>query len=263
MCTAISSYHWYLVWPPSRGEESTHTTWHQGPHISKANWGPRLEHSTLKFWHSGRGVIHFSDLKPHLPPNALNQVHVWTLTWPIHDLHIPLCQKKVVLRVVLDINSFLSKTACLPGKHHREQHQRLRVPAPPVHSSHHGTPYHDWEATVTLLGLDARIYHPLPLPAVHKSTTITMKQREAKFITEDTMPPAPEVPHSLHSPPHTAASLVIQSQTVTPSGTHRPIASNKKTCLQCSELTASSQIGGSSPRADEEPRRSNWLSNGL
>ena len=36
-----------------------------------------------------------------------------------------------------------------------------------------------------------------PLPTVHTSTTITVKQREARLNTEDTVPPVPEVPPSV------------------------------------------------------------------
>ena len=73
------------------------------------------------------------------------------------------------------------------------------------------TPYHDGEAMVTVEWLDVCIYRPLPLPAVHTSMTITVKRHEARVITEDTVPPVPEVRHSVRSSPHLAASLVIHS----------------------------------------------------
>ena len=99
-----------------------------------------------------------------------------------------------------------------------------------------GTSYHARGAMVTVRWLDARIYLSHTLPALHASKTITVKQHEAKLITEDTVPPVPEVLPSVRSPPHAAASPVIQSQSGTPDGTPRP-----KACLQCSE------IGGSFP----------------
>ena len=50
-----------------------------------------------------------------------------------------------------------------------------------------GTPYHDWGAMVTVCGFDARICKSLPLPAAHTSTTITVKQHEARLTTEDSL----------------------------------------------------------------------------
>ena len=46
------------------------------------------------------------------------------------------------------------------------------------------TPYHDWGAMVTAQRLDTYIYWSL-LPAVHMSTTITVKRREVRLITKD------------------------------------------------------------------------------
>ena len=54
----------------------------------------------------------------------------------------------------------------------------------------------------------------LPLPAALTSTSITVKQREARVITEDIMLPVPELPRSVR--PHTAALPAIQSQSRTP-----------------------------------------------
>ena len=122
-------------------------------------------------------------------------------------------------------------------------HWRLRVP------SSCSTPYHDWGAMVTVHWLDACIYRSLPLPAAHTSMTTTVK-REAR-LTEDTVPPLPEVPPFVHSSPHMAISSVTQSQSGTPGGTPRLIASSQKP-LPCSELTTSSEIGGSSPRINEQ-----------
>ena len=41
----------------------------------------------------GGGVIHVSDPDWHLIPNMLSWVHVWTPSWPVHDLKILLVQK--------------------------------------------------------------------------------------------------------------------------------------------------------------------------
>ena len=80
---------------------------------------------------------------------------------------------------------------------------------------------------VTILGLDTRIYQSLPFPAAHTNTTITVKQRKVRLITEDTVPPVSEFRNSVHSPTHTAVSPVIQSQSGTPGGTTKPIASSQ------------------------------------
>ena len=48
------------------------------------------------------------------------------------------------------------------------------------------------------------------------------------MIAEDTVPPVPEVPVSVRSPPHKVASSVIQSESGTPGGMPRPKVSNQK-----------------------------------
>ena len=40
-----------------------------------------------------RGVILVSNLDIHLVANMLKGIHVWSPSWPVHDLHILLCQK--------------------------------------------------------------------------------------------------------------------------------------------------------------------------
>ena len=87
------------------------------------------------------------------------------------------------------------------------------------------TPYHDWGAMVTVQWLDACIYRSLPLPAVHTSTTITVKLHGARLITEETVPLVPGVPHAVRSSAHKAASPVIHSPSGIPGGRPRLIAS--------------------------------------
>ena len=58
-------------------------------------------------------------------------------------------------------------------------------------------------------------------------------------------------PISVRSSPQMAVSSVIQSQSGTPGGTPRQITSSQKPS-PCSELPTSSEIGGSSPRADDQ-----------
>ena len=207
---------------PSGHEKRMHTTWHslhQGPYISQAN-SPHLVGSTPQFWSSGRRIIHVSDPDPRLAPNMLSGVHVRTLWWPVHELQILLPQKSIgAMRcaghgIVLDIHKVSSKNARCPGKHTIVEKPDVALAVESSIQHHHftplmvdNTPYHDWGAMVTAHWLDACIYRSLPLPAAHTSMTTTVK-REARFITEDTVPPLSEVPPFVHPSPHMALSSV-------------------------------------------------------
>ena len=81
---------------------------------------------------------------------------------------------------------------------------------------------------VTVQWLDSCNYWSLPLPAVRTSMSITVKLREGRLITGDTVPPVPKVPPSVRSSPHMAASPVIYSPSGTPGGTPKLIASSQK-----------------------------------
>ena len=116
---------WYCPSHPytssaSSGQKSPDTTRHaldQGPHPSWANCSPRLVDSIVKFSYGGSGVIHVSDPDWHLIPNMLNWVHVWTPSWPVHDLNILLVQKGCRVTccmgrgIVLDVHKVTSKQA--------------------------------------------------------------------------------------------------------------------------------------------------------
>ena len=54
----------------------------------RREWGRRHRVWDLGQWRhcGGGGVIHFSDPDWHLTLNMLNWVHVWTRSWPVHDL---------------------------------------------------------------------------------------------------------------------------------------------------------------------------------
>ena len=213
-------------------------TWHafyEGSYPSWANCSPRLENNTPRFWHRERRLIHVSDPDPHLAPNIFNGVHVRTPSWPVHDLHILMCQKKSrVMRcvgrgIVLGIHKVSLQNAPHSGKHiNKKSGVSLAVEGSAPSTTSSLLPPWGWGATVTVRERDARIYQSLPLPAAHTSTTNTMKQREARLTTEDTMPSVPEVPPSVHIPTPTAPSPVTKSQSVTPGGTPRPIASDQK-----------------------------------
>ena len=86
------------------------------------------------------------------------------------------------------------------------------------------TPYYDWWAMVTVQWLDSCNYWSLPLPVVRTSMSITVKLREGRLITGDTVPPVPFV----RSSQHMAASPVIHSQSGTPGGTPKLIANSQK-----------------------------------
>ena len=82
---------------------------------------PRLQGNTLQFWHNGREVIYVWDPVPHLIPEMLSGVHVWTPSWPVHDLRTVLCYKSsrvtcsVACGLVLDIHKLSSKTPVAQG----------------------------------------------------------------------------------------------------------------------------------------------------
>ena len=106
------------------------------------------------------------------------------------------------------------------------------------------TPYHDWGAMVSVQWLDSCIYWSLPLPAVRTSMSITVELREGRLITGDTVAPVPKVPPSVRSSPHMSASPVIHSQSGTPGGTPKLIASSQKpvTLLQTDYILRNRRI---------------------
>ena len=137
----------------------------------------------------------------------------------------PCCARKTVVScAVWGMSLFRAYTTFRPKTSPREAYYREGAwswgfyPAPLVHSSHHG----EWHL-LPWMGLPSMhaFNQFLPLPVAHTSTIITVKRREARLVTEDTVPPVPAVPPS-------AASPVIQSQSETPGGTPRPIASSQK-----------------------------------
>ena len=133
-------------------------------------------------------------IQTHLVPNMLNGVYDWTPSWPVHDLHILLCQKSrrvtcsVECGIVLDIHNVSSKKARHPLK---EAYYRGETwcsaaglgfhSAPQVHSSHHG----GWHPILWLRGHGYRPwvgcshYQSLFLLVALTSMAITVKQREA------------------------------------------------------------------------------------
>ena len=120
------------------------------------------------------------------------------------------------------------------------QHHQFTLPTMVDH-----TPYHDWEAKVTICWLDACIYQSLPLPAVHMSTTITVKQHEARLITEHTASSAWGSTFCAFFPTH--GGIVCDPMSIWDTWWNTLTDSQQpKACLPCSELITSSKIGGSS-----------------
>ena len=146
---------------------------------------------------------------------ALNWVHVWTPSWPVHDLNILLVQNGCHVTccmgrgIVLDVHKVTFKHPRRPWQHLIPQD--LDVPTPVHDSIHHDqltpppmvdcTPYHDWRATIFIIRLDAGINQPLPLPTAHPDPTVTVVYGEPGLITEDTVSPLSEV-HTLCLLPH-------------------------------------------------------------
>ena len=211
MLTAMSQHYKHIVCPFWWCDEHIHDMVWSSP-VSLPFLGelqPTLggEHATTLTQWKGGG-IRVSDPDPHLVPNMLNEVDVWTTSWPVHDLRILLCMKSSSVMccsgrdTFMDIHKMSSKNTCRPGK------SDVAYVAEGFIQHHQFTPFtildatpcHYWGATVTVSGLNARIYQFLSLPVTQTSTTIAAKQPEGRLITEDTVPPVTEVPPSVRSP---------------------------------------------------------------
>ena len=106
----------------------------------------------------------------HVVPYMISGVHFWTPNWPIHDLHILLCQKSIRVTCCMGValswthTKFPPKTAIAHGsillQRSLVKHWRLRVSSsttssllPPWSMAPHTMTNH-----VTVRGSDARIY---------------------------------------------------------------------------------------------------------
>ena len=193
-------------------------------------------------WHSLQPFL--DELQPTPGRQHTAILAQWSrLRWPVHDLHNLLCPKMIRVTccvgrdIVLDTHKVWFKNAHHQWKHTIAEKMDVALAGEGSTQYHQftptimvdGTPYHDLGTTVSIRVLDAHINQSLPLPATHTGTTIIVKQREVRIIAEDTAPETvPDVPSSVHSPTHMAASPVIQSQSGTSGGKPRPIASNQK-----------------------------------
>ena len=104
----------------------------------------------------GDGVIHVSDPDWHLIQNMLNSVHVWTPSWPVHDLNILLVQQGCRVTccmgrgIVLDIQKVTSKHPRRSWQHMFPQdldvqmlvHGSIHHDRSPLHPLVDCTPYH-------------------------------------------------------------------------------------------------------------------------
>ena len=111
--------------------------------------------------------------------------------------------------IVLDVHKVTFKHPCHPLQHLISQDLDVTIP---VHVSiHHDqltppptedcTPYHDWQATISIIRLDTGINQPFPLPMAHPDPTVTVVEGGPGLITEDTVSSFSKVPHSV-PPPH-------------------------------------------------------------
>ena len=122
----------------------------------------------------------------------LNWVHVWTPSWPFHDLNILLVQKGCRVTccmgpgIDLDVHKVTAKHPRRPWQHLIPQD--LDVPMPVHGSIHHDqltpppmvdcTPYHYWLATISIIRLDAGINQPLPLPKAHSDPSLWYRENQ-------------------------------------------------------------------------------------
>ena len=131
--------------PASSGQKSPDTTRHaldQGPHPSWPNWSPRLVDSIVQFSYGGRGPS-MSRIQTDIWSQtcSIHWVHVWTPSWPVHDLNILLVQKGCHVTcctgrgIVLDVHKVSSKQPRRPWQHLIPQD--LDVPMPVHGSIHH------------------------------------------------------------------------------------------------------------------------------
>ena len=176
---------------------------------------------------------------PCLVPNMLSGVHVWTLWWAVHDLHIIMHQKSsgvtycVGRGVVLDIHKVSSKNAHRPGKHTIVEKRDVAL-AVEGSIKHHSSLLPPWWITPHTMTEGPRL---LSVSWMHASIGLSPclqchehdhHCKTVRLSTEDIVPPVPEVSPPVRSSPHMAALPVIQSQSGTPGGTPIPIASSQK-----------------------------------
>ena len=156
---------------------------------------------------------------PHFVPNMVNGA-------PVYDLHILLCQESSRVTCCVWRGIVLDKSTRRPGKYTIAENPNVVLAVEDSTQHHYFSPLlGEWHPIPWLRGHGYRpwvgctnLSVSLPFPA-HTDTIISVKRREARLITEVTVPPVPEVHISVRSPTHTVASPVIQSQSGTPGGT--------------------------------------------
>ena len=151
---------------------------------------------------------------PHFVPNMVNGA-------PVYVLHILLCQESSRVTCCVWRGIVLDKSTRRPGKYTIAENPIVVLAVEDSTQHHYFSPLlGEWHPIPWLRGHGYRpwvgctnlsVY--LPFPA-HTDTIISVKRREARLITEVTVPPVP-----VRSPTHTVASPVIQSQSGTPGGT--------------------------------------------
>ena len=215
--------------------------WHQN---WRSIWLIKAIHYLLGEHGVGVGGIHVSDPDWHLIPN--NWVHVWTPSWPVHDLNILLVQKGCRVTcckgqvIVLDITQSYVQTPRCPWQHLIPQD--LDVPMP-VHGSIHCdqlTPPHPpppwWIAPQTMtdgprfpsLGWTQASISLSPCPRRTRTQT-SLWYRENRDSSLKIQCLHCQRSHTLCLlPPLMAALAVLQSEPRTSGWTTRPISSGQK-----------------------------------
>ena len=200
----------------------------------------------------------------------LNEIHFWTPSWPVHDLHILLCQKSNCVRccvghgIVLDIHKVSSKNARRPGMHTITEKSDVALVS--IHHHHFasssmvdGTPYHDWVATVTICGLKARIYQsPSCLQHTRSQPSLWNSVKWDSSLKTQCLqcPRFHFLCILLNTRRHCLWSKVNLGH-LAGSLDWWPAHAAARACLQSSTVTTSFKIGGSSPCTDKEPRWTN------
>ena len=196
----------------------------------------------------------------------LNEIHFWTPSWPVHDLHILLCQKSNCVRccvghgIVLDIHKVSSKNARRPGMHTITEKSDIALVS--IHHHHFasssmvdGTPYHDWVATVTICGLKARIYQsPSCLQHTRSQPSLWNSVKWDSSLKTQCLqcPRFHFLCILLNTRRHCLWSKVNLGH-LAGSLDWWPAHAAARACLQSSTVTTSFKIGGSSPCTDKEP----------
>ena len=191
----------------------------------------------------------------------LNWVHVWTPSWPVHDLNILLVQKGCrVTRcmgrgIVLNVHKVASKHPRRNTRFLRIWMYRCRVMAastttnsllPPMGGCN---PYHDWRAMISIIGLDAGINQHLPLHTAHPGRpSLCYREKRDSSLKKQCLHCLRS--HTLCLLPHSRRRRLCSKVSLGHLAGHRDQYPAARSRLQI----VRTNIGGSSAFANEESR---------